>query len=144
MRIIVLLALLCHGSLVNSNDDTLNLALKLRDWLVVQNSGEFNTKQEIRGNGTFASKTIAKGEILARIPWQLIIDNDDKEDEEEELYSPNHSCSTFRNLLEELKLGPKSKYQPYMDYLLARNKKLPVVQSYRGKYLLEQIYSDFF
>lgn len=139
MRIIVLLALLCHGSLVDSHDDTLNLAHKLRDWLVVQNGGEFNTKQEIRGNGTFASKTIAKGEILARIPWSIIIDNDDKEDEEEELYSPNHSCSTFQNLFEELKLGPKSKYQPYMDYLLERNKKLPVVQSYHGKYLLEQI-----
>lgn len=156
MRIVstLLLTLVWKYSSASSHDTTLSLALKLKEWSSLQENGHFSAKQEIRNEvrtdplsqiGIFATEQIEEGEVLSRIPWTIIIDSaedddeNDWDDEDEELASPNHSCSTFRKLLQEIKLGSNSKYMPYIDYLLARKQRLPVSQSKNGKKLFAEI-----
>ena len=68
--------------------------------------------------GTFVSsdaKPIEAGEIIATIPWDCMIGPGDK-------YSTEifESCEAVRNLANELKLGDKSQYKPYVNYLLTQ------------------------
>jgi hypothetical protein len=138
------------GSSVSSR---LTYASKLTEWLKQQEGGHFNEKQELRhaisGDptsriGIFATDKIEKGEILSRVPWKIIIDSiedeqDSDDEDEEELSSPNHSCGTFRNLVNEIRAGHKSNVQPYINYLLSSETKLPASFSENGQELFAEI-----
>jgi hypothetical protein len=152
---LILLATLSVAlSSISSNiaSEKLVVASILTRWLQ-QNDGIFNPKQQLRhkvaddpqsGIGIFATEKIGKGEILAHIPWNLIInseeDSDTSDDDENiKLSSPNLSCGTFFNLVGELNEGKSSKFQPYIAYLQSTKKKLPANWSAAAQKLLSQI-----
>ncbi|CAJ1960288.1 unnamed protein product [Cylindrotheca closterium] len=133
-------------------------AIELSKWLNEQEGYEFNSKQEIRpiestipspNAGIFATHDIQEGEILARIPWNLIVgpvDGDrlrDAENEEFEEEGPSEaSCSAFRNLYGEMQKGSSSMVSPYIDYLFATKATLPYSFSENGKHLLLDILTN--
>jgi hypothetical protein len=117
----------------------------LVEWLVAK-GGYFNHKQEIRPEitkdqtsrlvGIFAAERIAEGEILSYIPWDIIIEGEEDEEDEESRIS----CHTVRNLAREMKLGEESKYAPYISHLLAQKKgQLPSSWSQAGKDLFMEV-----
>ena len=72
--------------------------------------------------GTFVSsdaKAIEAGEIIATIPWDCIIGPGNE-------YSTStfESCKAIHNLAAELKLGDKSQYKPYVNYLMTQSMKM--------------------
>ena len=118
------------------------LPVKLTQWLSTVEGGFFNAKQEVRAvndgsdggevfYGIFAKESISKGEVLAEIPWDVIITDEESDDSlsENDFEDATLKCGTVRNLAKEMKqvqtLGryvedpnSASKYGPYIQYLL--------------------------
>eukprot|EP00978_Attheya_sp_CCMP212_P009976 scaffold23904_cov62-Attheya_sp.AAC.3 len=102
---------------------------ELIEWIRSHPGGFVNDKLEIRradiknpssGSGMFVSGAIKKGELLYSVPWDLIIKPDDY-DGDDEYYGdsrnkPELSCETVYSLIDELNLGDKSKFGPYLKY----------------------------
>jgi len=66
-------------------------------------------------------------------------DDEEEEEEEDEDYDYYH-CATIKNLIEEMKLGDKSHYAPYVNYLLAEPwGQLPSAWSKEGKALFRKV-----
>lgn len=152
----ITLSQVTSSSSSSSSNKLVQSALKLIDWVKKQENGQFNEKQELRvidgksstRMGIFAASKIEKGEILSRVPWNVVIDDsltgDDEasgsdDENEEDLSSPNHSCVTFHKLIFALEAGLKSTFRPYLDYLLVSGKKLPYAYSEGGQELLVQV-----
>lgn len=137
---VALLSLLPTGILSFNSTETHPLVL----WLQ-QNGGYFNSmKQEVRLEnpqqpqdsrfGIFATSSIANGEVLSRIPWDLIVSLSDDEEEEEEEYDNLDTislCSTALYMANEMSMGSDSKLAPYLDHL----------KSYPSKYKLPRRYT---
>eukprot|EP00980_Cylindrotheca_fusiformis_P003503 scaffold781_cov132-Cylindrotheca_fusiformis.AAC.22 len=151
--LLVIAATLC--AVTSSSNSRVEAGLQLIEWLEKQEDVQFNGKQELREVdnkriGLFATKDIASGEVLSRVPWNLIIDysregreqdseDDDGGDKAEALSSPNHSCTTFYNLVEELEAGADSSFKPFIDYLVSSQAKLPISFSENAQKLLSLI-----
>jgi spermidine synthase/S-adenosylmethionine/arginine decarboxylase-like enzyme len=140
------------------------LQVQLTKWLNSVEGGVFNTKQEVRavnddsdgGNlfyGIFAKEFIKKGDVLARIPWEYIITD---EEDDEELYEDDFEdavlkCGTARNLAREMKqvqtLGKyikdptsASKYGPYIQYVLDQPSGIiPSAWSLKGRMMFQDV-----
>jgi hypothetical protein len=124
----------------------------LVEWLRSQKGGFFNRKQVIRHEipgdlasrlGIFAMERIEEGEIIAQVPWEIIIQEEDVEDEDNEdgLGEQVLSCSTVRKLAREMKLGAKSAYAPYVQYLQSLERgQLPSSWSDQGKKLFLDVW----
>lgn len=117
-------------------------ALELSKWLQQKEGFEFNAKQEIRQlesaiqspkAGIFAAEDIQEGEILARVPWNLIVAPVDDVDVEDD------SCSALNNLHGEMQKGASSNISPYINYLVSTKATLPFSFSQNGKHLLMDI-----
>ena len=146
------------------NDETNDpLAVKLTKWLDSVEGGIFNQKQEIRPvnensdtknafYGIFAKEFIAKGELLAQIPWEFIInDEESNPDLSENDLDGVLKCGTVRNLAKEMKqvqtLGKyikdpnsASKYGPYIQYLLDQpNGVIPSDWSVKGRRIFQDV-----
>ena len=112
---------------------------------VQSKGGFFNSKQEIRHEdptdptsllGVFAKERIDKDEILARIPWDIIIDSGGQAISDDTVMN----CNTIRNLVQQMKLGEKSMYWPFVSYLMSqRVGQIPSAWSEEGKDLLEEM-----
>ncbi len=63
-----------------------------------------------------STEPIEKGEIIAQVPWDLMIHPGNKYHREKFF-----SCRALKNIVEELKLGEESKLAPYVQYLLTQN-----------------------
>jgi len=148
----------------HNKEEKEHLAVKLTKWLSSLEGGAFNAKQEIRPvnddsdtsnvfHGIFASELIAKGELLAKIPWEYII-NDEEDDDQlsvNDFEEAVMKCGTVRNLAKEMKqvetLGKyikdpntASKYGPYIQYLLDQPRGiLPSAWSQKGKAMLNEV-----
>lgn len=117
------------------------LDMGILDWIHNAEGGYFNPKQELRtidstqsALGVFAVEDIEEGEVLMTVPWDLIIQSDDKDEE------GLMCCGTVAAVLREMKLGEKSKYHPYPEYLKAQpDNDLPSNWSEKGKDLLYAI-----
>jgi hypothetical protein len=119
----------------------------LVDWLNSLEGGYSNPKQEIRREnpddpnsmvGLFAKELIEEGEILNQVPWHGIITSEGwKEDDD----NGTLDCGIVRSTAHEMKLGEKSKYGPYVSYLLEeqREGQLPSAWSEAGIDLLMDI-----
>jgi hypothetical protein len=120
----------------------------LLEWLE-EEDGYFNPKQEIRPEilgdptsrlGIFAKERIEEGEILAQIPWDIIIKEEDGDYGNDKEHLSRISCSTVRNLVREIKLGKESEFAPYLSYLLAQKQgQLPSSWSEAGKKLFVEV-----
>lgn len=136
-----------------SEESKATRAVELSKWLQEQEGYEFNSKQEIRPiesnilsptAGIFALEDIQEGEILARVPWNLIVGpsadielSDTFNDEE---FGPSKdSCSALNNLYGEIQKGASSNMSPYIDYLFSTKASLPFSFSENGKRLLLDI-----
>lgn len=114
-------------------------------WVNAQKKGYFNPKLEVRsipftngGLGIFAKEIVEEDEVLAHIPWSIIIGTDEEEDDD--VPEGSLDCGTVRNLAKEMKLGDKSKYAPYIRYILSLpDGQIPSAWSEAGKSLLLDI-----
>ena len=156
---IFLLATTLASSVCEDNNKATR-AVELSKWLNEQDGYEFNAKQEIRAiestipsttAGIFATHDIQEGEILARVPWNLIVapvDDDELResfnDEEfyEEFGPSEDSCSALRNLYGQMQKGSSSMVSPYVDYLVSTKATLPFSFSEHGKQLLLDILTN--
>jgi len=144
------LLLLVEGSTAAAKEENHASSSSLIKW-VVDEGGAFNPKQSIRLDGdgnlaAFAIETIHKGEVLARIPLDLVIEDDGDEDEDgdDEDEDPTIiSCGLLQSLLSEISLGSDSEHAPYVEYLLSvaekENKRIPSTWSQPGKDLLLEV-----
>ncbi|CAJ1952697.1 unnamed protein product [Cylindrotheca closterium] len=115
--------------------------------------------------GVYAKETIEEGTVLSRVPWKIVIDDQDipsyAEDKEEERAGllehakldpeviaaneayvaslPNMACPTFRNLLREVLMDGASKVAPYFHYLYSARRTLPAHYGKHSKKMLEQL-----
>lgn len=115
--------------------------------------------------GVYAKETIEEGTVLSRLPWSVVIDDQDTpgymEDKKEERAGllehavldeevlaaneayiaglPNMACPTFRNLLREVLMDEASKMHPYFHYLYSARRTLPAHFSKDAKKMLEQL-----
>eukprot|EP00978_Attheya_sp_CCMP212_P003283 scaffold6794_cov46-Attheya_sp.AAC.3 len=91
------------------------------EWLR-QAGGVFHEHQEVRfedpndqysGYGVFATELIPNGELLARIPWRLII----KPPEGLKYKKSALTCATVDALIKEIRLGDESDFAPFVNRL---------------------------
>jgi len=140
------------------------LAVKLTSWLNSVEGGFFNVKQKVLPvnadsddtavfRGIFATEFIAKGDLLAQIPWEYIINDEESDDALSEKDNENGvlKCGTARNLAKEMKqvqtLGKyikdpnaASKYGPYIQYLLDQpSGMIPSDWSVKGRRIFQDV-----
>jgi spermidine synthase len=148
----------------HSKEKEVPLAAKVAEWLHSVEGGFFSEKQEIRPvddvtdgtntfYGIFAKEFIAKGEMLAKIPWEYIITDEESDPtlSANDLDGAVLKCGTVRNLAKEMNqvqtLGKyvkdpssASKYGPYIQYLLDQPQGLiPSDWSVKGRKLFQDI-----
>lgn len=128
------------------------------EW-VLSEGGSFNDKLEMRKvdptnpnsyMGVFAKEDIGAQESLIRIPKSCYIEiidqakvyhDENSEDEEAGYMYHENICTLSQKLMEEMKLGDKSKFAPYIAYLKTQNPgQLPVNWSEPGKNLLRKAF----
>ena len=140
------------------------LATKLTKWLDSVEGGYFNAKQEVRPvndssdgsnvfHGIFAKEFIAKGDLLAEIPWAYIITDVEADPKlsQHDFDEAVLKCGTARNLAKEMRQvltlgkyvkdqGTVSKYGPYIEYLLDQpSGVIPSDWSTSGKKMFQDI-----
>ena len=138
------------------------MAIQLVKWLDSLPKGMFNAKQEVRQAnessekdafyGIFAKEFISKGEVLAEIPWDVIITDEESDPSlSEGDLDGVLKCGTVRNLAKEMKqvetLGKyvedaatASKYGPYIQYLMDQDHTiLPSAWTDSGKLMLNDV-----
>lgn len=116
-------------------------------WIHNTEKGYYNRKQQFRHQdpndpstlaGIFAKERIEKGELLCRVPWEYVVTSRSQrfdDDDDEQL-----SCSTVRELARQMRLGKKSKFGPYIEYLKEQpENQLPSMWSNAGKALLLKV-----
>eukprot|EP00978_Attheya_sp_CCMP212_P018930 scaffold52341_cov51-Attheya_sp.AAC.1 len=130
------------------NKPNMELPNELIEWIKSQSGAFINNKQEFRlqdpldptsGTGIFAVERIEKGEILCKIPENLMIQPDNDYDHND-FNVPN--CGTVWALIHEIELGDESRFAPYVRYLLTRPRgQIPETWSDAGYATLREIYS---
>jgi hypothetical protein len=126
-----------------------------------ENNGYFNDKLEIRpadlsstnptstsptssSFGIFAKQAISKNERLLEIPSKLILDVPEELQEEEQEYG-GQLCELAHIMLEQMELGPKSFFAPYMNYLKQHKQplhQLPATWSEPAKNLMRRVLGE--
>jgi len=133
------MALYCHAA---ADASASQLDMGILEWIDNAEGGYFNPKQQLQKIenstqspiGVFAVEDIAEGELLLQVPWDYIIKSHDKKEEGQ------MCCGTVAAVLKEMKLGDKSKYHPYPEYLKSQPEDfLPSNWSEKGKDLLYEI-----
>ncbi|CAJ1932661.1 unnamed protein product [Cylindrotheca closterium] len=128
------------------------------EWVSSHKDGFVNQKAELRllnldddddDNepllGIFAKAEIAKDEVITQIPWEMIVKGGARslllgDSSSSSSSSSSSFCNLVQTLANELKLGKRSKYAPYVLHLRSlRNGQIPSAWSVEGKYLLTQI-----
>jgi hypothetical protein len=122
---------------------------ELIEWIKSQSGAFINNKQEFRlqdpldptsGTGIFAVERIEKGEILCKIPDNLMIQPDNDYDRDD---SNVPNCGTVWALIHEMELGDESRFAPYVRYLLTRPRgQIPETWSDAGYDTLREIYGE--
>ena len=75
------------------------------------------------------------GEILVKVPPEIVIEAETYIEEDDIKYDPE--CHATRSHIREMRLGNKSEFGPYVQYLLAQSPgQLPSAWSSKGKELL--------
>lgn len=138
------LALLTVAAEETSCKNSRELVNNLLDWFV-QRGGVLNPKVEFRTtgegcdssfDGIFALKDLKKNEQVAVIPKETVIFSG----QEEEFSGLDFECDMVHALIREIKLGSESKYDGYVNYLLAQDgASLPSFWTDAGKALLHQV-----
>jgi spermidine synthase len=120
-----------------------NLISSLIQWFI-SNKGVMNDKVEIRREfpddsnsryGMFAKADISSEELILGIPRTVLLTAEDDEESYGGIW-----CPTVFNLLREMKLGDKSFYAPYTNYLKSQSQgQLPSHWSDAGQALLHEL-----
>lgn len=149
MGITILLSTVCLGTTVVSEFVGHN---KIISWIRLK-GGSFSEKLEIRRVdpadptsywGMFAKENIAAKEDLFNVPTDCYIHifdiaEDMNVEEDVEAYR-NNACKLAHKLKEEMKLGEKSEFAPYIEYLKTqRPGQLPANWSKEGKDVLRKV-----
>ncbi len=109
-------------------------------WIHNSPGGYVHPDQEFRMDpvsgvsGIFATKLIPKGTVLCQVPWSIIIQSDDPNEEGQ------MCCGTVKAVAREMRKGNESDYAPYANYLLAQpESEVPSAWSDMGKALLRSL-----
>jgi hypothetical protein len=140
MRLPVVALLSTSSALVHAtaNDD------QLLEW-VLKEGGYWNPKQKLGYDdsgiqGVFATEAIKADEVLAQIPWSVVIAGGGGTSDNHDRFQ---SCDTVRLLKQELDKGHTSNYSPYTTALKetaqVHQSLLPAYWSPKGKELLRII-----
>ncbi len=143
LSIFVYLVQVCFSTEVAKKTDEEH-AKALISWLKKE-GGYFNPKLEMRRVdpsdptsffGMFAKDSIPEEELLLRIPRTMVLDSREEEPDIDIM-----TCSTVRNLIDQLKLRDDSKYAPYVNYLLDTQPpgSIPSAWSESGKALFTRV-----
>ncbi len=85
-------------------------------------------------SGIFATKFIPNGTVLCQVPWSIIIQSDDPNEEGQ------MCCGTVEAVAREMRKGNESDYAPYVNYLLVQPvSEVPSAWSDMGKALLRAL-----
>jgi hypothetical protein len=114
------------------------------DWVRSAPGGVYHPAQTFRTDpatgitGVFATEDIPEDTVLVSVPWSHVIISDDPTEEGQ------LCCGLVDRLKREWKLGKKSQFAPYIEYLKKgytekSNTQLPTTWSKRGQALLEAI-----
>jgi hypothetical protein len=137
---------------INTTADQEHHAQALLKWLN-EEGGYFHPQLEMRRLdpsdptsffGMFAKGDIAKDELLFRIPRSMILDSGEEDPDAGGTESSPLTCSTARNLAEQFRLKDKSKYAPYINYLMDTQSPgtIPSGWSESAQSLLERLLGD--
>ena len=111
----------------------------LVEYFTTEMGVHYSPKQQIRYEngmmGVFATERIEEGELLCSVPWNATINAGRR------IVDPPHLvCDTVRNLAREMRLGEKSDFGPYVEYLLnQRVGQLPSAWSQPAKDLFHRV-----
>lgn len=115
------------------------------EWLSSQEGAIFNPKQQVQLDasgkiGVFALEDIEKGEVLAHIPWEFVIDSTEEGEEVATQVSDDLNCETVENVLEEFH-ADESEFGPFVKYLKEQllNEQIPGAWSDGGKALFVEV-----
>lgn len=127
-------------------DTHLEEARKIFEWVGAFDGGYVSPKQDVRrlipgdllsSLIVYAKEKINSGESLLRVPWETIIESDDPND------GGQMPCGTVRSVAREMRLGNKSKFAPYANYLMAEaENQIPSSWSKPAQRLLLDIVGD--
>lgn len=126
---------------VQAQDQTMiELGKNVLEWIHESDGGYVHPDQEFRVDpesgvaGLFATDFIPKGTVLCQVPWSLIIESDDP-DEEGQM-----CCGTVRATAREMKRGNRSAFAPYVKYLNEQSHDdVPSAWSAAGQKLLREL-----
>jgi hypothetical protein len=137
----IVVSLLTNTALVHATTNDL-----LLQW-VLEHGGYWNPKQKLAYDesgilGVFATEYIQAEEVLAQIPWSLVITAGRSGDDPARF----ESCDTVQLLKQELQKGNNSNYSAYTNVLKetaqVHGRLLPAYWSPKGKELLRIIMND--
>jgi nitrogen fixation protein len=133
----------CSRAQETVHDPHLERAQAIFDWVAASEGAIVSLKQEVRRvvpgdlNTPLiiaAKEKIEGGEILVRVPWDIIIKPDDPDDDGQ------LPCSTATALAREMKLGKDSKYAPYVMYLNGESdRQIPSTWSKQAQNLFNRV-----
>ena len=128
-----------------------NIGDGMINW-VRSKGGSFNNKVEIRRTdpsdegspfGVFAKENLDEKELIMHVPeacyievWDAAVDMSELEGKEATDANHDNLCKLSHELMQEMKLGDKSQFAPYIAYLKTQKAgQLPVQWSKQGKNL---------
>ena len=134
-------ALPLHGNDGDRADtvDDLSMIEEIAEWIKA-NGGTISTKVQVKQisgslSGLFATENVEAGEVLATIPWKLV------------LVPPSHKadrCDKAENLHQIITTKDSKDQNPYERYLSTRTKDhIPLFWSSKSKEILEELMTDF-
>jgi hypothetical protein len=126
-----------------------NIGDGMINW-VRSKGGSFNNKVEIRRTdpsdegspfGVFAKENLDEKELIMHVPeacyievWDAAVDMSELEGKEATDANHDNLCKLSHELMQEMKLGDKSQFAPYIAYLKTQKAgQLPVQWSKQGK-----------
>ena len=102
-------------------------------------AGEDTGSETAPSLGGYATETIEEGEIIVRVPWELMVTAGFEYGGE----LPPLVCETAKNLAEQMRLGDASAYAPYTRFLSAQGRAaLPSEWEPAAKNLFEEVLND--
>jgi len=139
----------CIGEVVARGDDDTSAQHRIMEW-IRSNGGHFSEKQEFRraiipGDddsstyfGIFATKDIKKDDLLCSVPWKCVITG--RNLKKKDKINPYFFCGSTRVLIDEIRKGEESFFEPYVSYLMDQSRGvIPSDWSNAGKELLNEL-----
>ena len=140
MAVVAMITAATATATTTVESSTAELGKKVLEWIHQSKGGHVHPDQEFRVDpetgvtGLFATDMIPKGTVLCQVPWELILQSDDPNEEGQ------MCCGTVKAVAREMRKGNQSFYAPYVNYLNAQpHDDVPSAWSPEGQKLLREL-----